>query len=129
MASATKSQGTMQRILKFSLLLTALYIAATLVFGLRAHSLALLSEAGHNLSDFAALALSFVAVWLQTRPATDQRTFGFQRAGVLAGFVNGLSLMALSVWLLIEAVRRFAAPVNVEPTLMMMVAAAGVLMN
>jgi cobalt-zinc-cadmium efflux system protein len=126
---ARSASGSMQRVLKLSLILTLLYIAATFVFGLRAHSLALLSEAGHNLSDFAALGLSFVAVWLQSRPATEERTFGFQRAGVLAGFVNGLSLMALSVWLLIEALRRFAEPVSVQPTLMMLVAAAGVLMN
>jgi cobalt-zinc-cadmium efflux system protein len=119
----------MQRILKFSLVLTAMYIAATLYFGLRAHSLALVSEAGHNLSDFAALGLSFVAVWLQTRPATDQRTFGYQRAGVLAGFVNALSLMVLAVWILVTAAQRFFHPVVVEPRLMMMVAAAGVLMN
>src|SRR6201994_1275298 len=79
-----KPNGGMQRILKFSLVLTALYIAATLYFGLRAHSLALISEAGHNVSDFLALALSFVAVYLQTRPATDEKTFGYQRAGVLA---------------------------------------------
>src|SRR3984957_18857673 len=129
MASPTKSQSGMQRILKFSLVLTAMYIAATLVFGLRAHSLALISEAGHNLSDFAALALSFVAVWLQTRPATDQRTFGYQRAGVLAGFVNALGLMVLAVWIAIAAVHRFMAPVPVEAHLMMAVAAAGVLMN
>ena len=61
----------MQRILKLSLALTFLYILATFIFGLRAHSLALLSEAGHNISDFLALALSFFAVYLQTRPATD----------------------------------------------------------
>jgi cobalt-zinc-cadmium efflux system protein len=119
----------MQRILKFSLALTALYIAATLVFGLRAHSLALISEAGHNVSDFLALALSFVAVWLQTRPATDKRTFGYQRAGVLAGFVNALSLMVLAVWILLSAIARFFHPVTVEPHLMMEVAAAGVIMN
>ncbi len=119
----------MQRILKFSLALTAMYIAATLFFGLRAHSLALISEAGHNVSDFAALGLSFVAVWLQARPATDQRTFGYQRAGVLAGFVNALSLMVLAVWILVTAAQRFFHPVTVEPHLMMMVAAAGVLMN
>jgi len=129
MAEASKSQGGMQRILKFSLVLTAMYIAATLFFGLRAHSLALVSEAGHNLSDFAALGLSFVAVWLQTRPATDQRTFGYQRAGVLAGFVNALSLMVLAVWIGVAAVARFFHPVSVEPHLMMMVAAAGVVMN
>ena len=119
----------MQRILKFSLLLTALYIAATLYFGLRAHSLALVSEAGHNVSDFLALALSFIAVWLQSRPATDERTFGYQRAGVLAGFVNALSLAALAIWIAVTAVQRFLHPVAVEPHLMMAVAAAGVVMN
>jgi cobalt-zinc-cadmium efflux system protein len=119
----------MQRILKLSLALTFLYILATFVFGLRAHSLALLSEAGHNVSDFLALALSFFAVYLQTQPATDQRTFGYQRAGVLAGFVNALTLIALSVWLAVAAVHRFAAPVSVHAGLMMAVAAAGVLMN
>jgi cobalt-zinc-cadmium efflux system protein len=129
MSDSGKAGGPMQRILKFSLLLTALYIAATLYFGLRAHSLALISEAGHNVSDFAALGLSFVAVWLQTRPATDQRTFGYQRAGVLAGFVNALSLMVLAVWILWTAVGRFLHPVTVEPHLMMGVAAAGVVMN
>ncbi|HVG27157.1 MAG TPA: cation diffusion facilitator family transporter [Acidobacteriaceae bacterium] len=119
----------MQRILKLSLALTFLYILATFIFGLRAHSLALLSEAGHNVSDFLALALSFFAVFLQGRPATDQRTFGYQRAGVLAGFVNALSLIALSVWLGVEAIHRFAVPITVHPGLMMAVAAAGVVMN
>jgi cobalt-zinc-cadmium efflux system protein len=129
MAATVKSKTRMQAILKGSLVLTALYIAATLFFGLRAHSLALISEAGHNASDFAALALSFVAVWLQMRPATDERTFGYQRAGVLAGFVNALGLMVLAVWIGVEAVGRFFHPVTVEPHVMMMVAAAGVVMN
>ena len=70
--ASAQAGGSMQRILKFSLGLTLLYIVATLYFGLRAHSLALISEAGHNVSDFLALALSFVAVYLQTRPATDE---------------------------------------------------------
>src|ERR1700761_4053300 len=115
MAAPTKAQSVMQQILKFSLVLTALYIAATLFFGLRAHSLALISEAGHNVSDFAALGLSFVAVWLQMRPATDERTFGYQRAGVLAGFVNALSLLVLALWILFSAIVRFFHPVSVEP--------------
>jgi cobalt-zinc-cadmium efflux system protein len=129
MSASPKPKAVMQRILKSSLALTFCYILATLVFGLRAHSLALISEAGHNVSDFLALALSFVAVWLQGRPATDQRTFGYQRAGVLAGFVNALSLLVLAVWILLSAVARFFHPVTVEPHLMMSVAAAGVLMN
>src|ERR1700753_4029430 len=74
--------AAMKTILKLSLALTFLYILATFIFGLRAHSLALLSEPGHNVSDFLPLALSFFAVYLQARPATDERTFGYQRAGV-----------------------------------------------
>ncbi len=124
-----KPNAGIERILKFSLLLTLLYIVATFIFGLRAHSLALISEAGHNVSDFAALGLSFVAVWLQGRPATDQRTFGYQRAGVLAGFVNALSLLVLALWIAGDAVLRLLHPVTVEPRLMMLVAAAGVVMN
>jgi cobalt-zinc-cadmium efflux system protein len=109
--------------------LTAAYVAATFYFGLRAHSLALISEAGHNVSDLLAIALSFVAVYFQARPATDQKTFGYQRAGVLAAFVNAVTLVVLSAWIAIEAIHRIAAPVTVQPRLMMYVAAAGVLMN
>ncbi|MFP5234239.1 MAG: cation diffusion facilitator family transporter [Acidobacteriota bacterium] len=129
MAAIPSPRAKMQQILKGSLLLTALYVAATLFFGLRAHSLALISEAVHNVSDALALGLSFVAVWLQSRPATDERTFGYQRAGVLAGFVNALLLMALSLWIAAEALRRFFHPVVVQPHFMTAVAAAGVLMN
>jgi cobalt-zinc-cadmium efflux system protein len=124
-----ESGGGIKSILKFSLALTLLYILATLYFGLRAHSLALISEAGHNLSDFLALGLSFVAVYLQSRPATDSKTFGYQRAGVLAAFVNALTLLVLAIWIAIAAIHRFADPVTVQPRLMMYVAAAGVLMN
>ena len=129
MHAHSQPNAAMQRILKFSLALTFLYVLATFVFGMRAHSLALISEAGHNVSDFAALAVSFAAVWLQGRPATDQRTFGYQRAGVLAGFVNALSLMVLAVWIAVDGIGRLIHPVPVEPHLMMIVAAAGVLMN
>ena len=120
---------TMQRILKISLAATICYVVATLIFGLRAHSLALISEAGHNASDALAIVLSFVAVYFQSRPATDRKTFGYQRAGVLAAFVNALTLMVLAAWILFSAVHRLIAPEPVEPRLMMIVAAAGVLMN
>jgi cobalt-zinc-cadmium efflux system protein len=119
----------MQRVLQFSMVLTFAYVAATFFFGLRAHSLALISEAGHNVSDLLAILLSFVAVYFQGRPATDQKTFGYQRAGVLAAFVNALTLVVLSAWIAIAAVHRISAPVAVQPKLMMYVAAAGVLMN
>jgi cobalt-zinc-cadmium efflux system protein len=118
-----------QSVLFFSLAATLVYVAVTFVAGLRAHSLALLSEAGHNLSDFLALLLSFVAVYFQTRPVSHNKTFGYQRAGVLAAFVNAASLIVISLWIAYEAVHRLSAPVTVQPRLMIYVAAAGVLMN
>jgi cobalt-zinc-cadmium efflux system protein len=118
-----------KRILRISLVLTFAYILLTFFVGLRAHSLALLSEAGHNTSDFLALLLSFVAVYFHARPATEKKTFGYRRAGVLAAFVNGIALIGIAVWLAIEAVGRLMHPLSVEPRLMMATAAVGVVMN
>jgi cobalt-zinc-cadmium efflux system protein len=116
-------------VLRISLVATAAYVAVTFIAGLRAHSLALLSESGHNVSDFLALLLSFAAVHLQARPADDSKTFGYQRAGVLAAFVNAASLIVVALWIGVEAVHRLSHPVLVQPRMMMVVAAAGVLMN
>jgi cobalt-zinc-cadmium efflux system protein len=121
--------GKMQRVLQFSLMATLAYVVLTFVAGLRAHSLALISEAGHNISDALALLLSFVAVYFQGRPPTDAKTFGYQRAGVLAGFVNALTLIVIAAWIAVEAIHRLSEPVQVQPRLMMIVAAAGVIMN
>lgn len=118
-----------QNVLRVSLGLTAAYIALTLLAGWRAHSLALISEAGHNASDFLALLLSFVAVYFQTRPATHTHTFGYQRAGVLAAFINAGTLLIIAIAIAIEAVLRLRAPVAVQPKLMMEVAAIGLVMN
>jgi cobalt-zinc-cadmium efflux system protein len=118
-----------QSVLRFSLVATLAYVAITFAAGLRAHSLALLSEAGHNLSDFLALLLSFIAVYFQSRPAGPSKTFGYQRAGVLAAFLNAATLIVISIWIGIEALHRLTAPVTVQPRLMMIVAAAGVVMN
>ena len=129
MHMVASNNRTMQRILSVSLGATFLYVCATLLFGVRAHSLALLSEAGHNASDMLAILLSFVAVYFQSRPANDRKTFGYQRAGVLAAFVNALTLIVLALWIALSAIHRLYAPVPVEPHLMMYVATAGVLMN
>ena len=118
-----------KRILVVSLVLTFAYILLTLFAGIRAHSLALLSEAGHNTSDFLALLLSFVAVYFHARPATDKKTFGYLRAGVLAAFVNSIALIGIAAWLAVEAVARLVHPHAVEPRLMMFTAAVGVAMN
>jgi cobalt-zinc-cadmium efflux system protein len=128
-APAGKGAGRTQSVLRFSLVATLAYVAVTLIAGLRAHSLALLSEAGHNASDFLALLLSFAAVYFQARPADAARTFGYQRAGVLAAFINAATLILISIWIGIAAIHRFSAPVAVHPRTMMIVAAAGVLMN
>jgi cobalt-zinc-cadmium efflux system protein len=119
----------MQRVLRYSLAATLIYVVVTLVAGLRSHSLALVSEAGHNASDALALLLSFVAVHFQARPATDTKTFGYQRAGVLAAFLNALTLILISGWIAFAAAHRFITPVQAQPRMMMMVAAAGVVMN
>jgi cobalt-zinc-cadmium efflux system protein len=129
MHMVASSNRKMQRVLQFSMALTLAYVLATFYFGLRAHSLALISEAGHNVSDLLAILLSFAAVYFQTRPATDEKTFGYQRAGVLAAFVNALTLIVLAAWIGLSAIHRLYAPVAVQPRIMMAVAAAGVLMN
>ena len=97
-------------VLRFSLAATLAYVVVTFVAGLRAHSLALLSESGHNASDFLALLLSFVAVYFHTRPADDARTFGYQRAGVLAAFINAATLILIALWIGVEAVHRLSSP-------------------
>lgn len=116
-------------VLRISLAATLAYVIVTFFAGLRAHSLALLSESGHNASDFLALLLSFVAVYFHNRPADSSKTFGYQRTGVLAAFVNAATLILIALWIAAEAVHRLSAPVSVQPRLMMVVAAAGVIMN
>jgi cobalt-zinc-cadmium efflux system protein len=118
-----------KRVLKISLGVTLAYIVLLVAAGIRAHSLALLSEAGHNLSDFLALLLSLVAVYLQSRPASATKTYGYHRAGVLAALVNAVSLVAVSFFIFYEAFRRLQHPQHVQAALMMWVAAAGVVMN
>jgi cobalt-zinc-cadmium efflux system protein len=117
------------RVLRFALIFTAAYIVLLAVAGVRAHSLALLGEAGHNLSDFFALLLSWVAAYLGERPATSTKTFGWRRAGVLAAFINAILLVAIAVLIVVSAVHRLFYPEPVEAGTMMWVAAAGVLLN
>ncbi len=117
------------RILRFSLVVTAAYIVLLVVAGIRAHSLALLSEAGHNLSDFFALLLSLAAVYLQSRPPSSTKTYGYHRAGVLAALVNAVSLVAVSGFIFYEAFHRLQNPERVHAGVMISVAAAGVVMN
>jgi cobalt-zinc-cadmium efflux system protein len=117
------------RVLRVSLGVTAAYIVLLVVAGIKAHSLALLSEAGHNLTDFVALLLSLLAVYLQSRPPSATHTYGYHRAGVLAALVNAGSLIIISFLIFYEGVKRIQQPQAVHAGTMMWVAAAGVIMN
>jgi cobalt-zinc-cadmium efflux system protein len=117
------------KVLRISLLVTLAYILLLVVAGIRAHSLALLSEAGHNLSDLLALLLSLVAVYLQSRPPSATKTYGYHRAGVLAALINAASLVMISFFIFYEAFRRLQNPEPVQAATMMWVAGAGVVMN
>ena len=127
-ASGSNDSAT-SRVLRISLVITLGYIVLLVIAGIRAHSLALLSEAGHNLSDFFALLLSWGAVYLSGRSPNARKTFGYSRAGVLAAFVNGLTLVLISFYIWYEAFHRLLNPIDVHPGLMIWVAAAGVVMN
>jgi cobalt-zinc-cadmium efflux system protein len=116
-------------VLIWSLILTTAFVAVEAVAGFRAHSLALLSDAGHNFSDAFAILLAAVAFYLQSRPADHVKTYGYQRAGVLAAFVNALALIALALVLFYESWRRLQHPQPVAETAMMIVAAAGLVLN
>jgi cobalt-zinc-cadmium efflux system protein len=117
------------RALRYSLAATFLYVLVTLVAGLRAHSLALLSESGHNVTDLLALLLSWVALFLQARPRNASKTYGYHRAGVLAAFINASTLVLIAFYICYEAVSRLNHPVPVHAGIMIWVAAAGVVMN
>jgi cobalt-zinc-cadmium efflux system protein len=115
--------------LRAVLLLSAAYMVAEAIGGLVTNSLALLADAGHMLSDVAALGLSLFALWVARRPPTAQRTYGYYRAEILAALANGATLVAISIYVFIEAVHRFGAPREVRALLMMAIAAGGLLVN
>src|ERR1700740_2569858 len=106
MHGAAGNNAKTSRVLRISLAVTLAYIVLLVIAGLRAHSLALLSEAGHNLTDFVALLLSLVAVYLQSRPPSATKTYGYHRAGVLAALINAASLVVISFFIFYEAFRR-----------------------
>jgi cobalt-zinc-cadmium efflux system protein len=117
------------RRLHFSLWITAAFIVVELAAGIRAQSLALLSDAGHNFTDTIALALALFAYRWQTRPPDENKTFGYQRAGVLAAFFNALTLIGLSLLIFVESYDRFLNPRQVQEGVMILVAGAGLIVN
>lgn len=120
---------TTGRKLQLSLWITVAFIFVELAAGIQAQSLALLSDAGHNFTDSLALGLAWFAFYLQSKPPTDQKTFGYLRAGVLAGFVNAMTLVVLALFIFYESYERFLDPRQVQEEIMIAVAAAGLVVN
>lgn len=118
-----------RRRLQLALLLAVTYMAAELVGGLLTGSLALLADAAHMLTDVAALAFSLFALWAATRPADKRRTYGYYRTEILAALLNGAVLIALSGFIVYEAIDRFREPPVVLGGPMMAIAAGGLLVN
>ena len=129
MHSHDHGHHTTGSVLVWSLAATFLFVAVEVAAGLRAHSLALLSDAGHNLTDALSLLLAWFGFQMQSRPADETKTYGYHRAGVLSAFVNALTLLALSAWILWESVDRLRHPQAVAEGLMMAVAALGLVLN
>jgi len=121
--------GGNRRALALVLALTAGFTVVEIVGGLLTGSLALLADAGHMLSDNLSLGLALVAAWLAQRPATPNRSFGYRRAEILAALANGVTLVAVSIWIFIEAYSRFREPPEVLGAPMLLVAALGLLVN
>src|SRR5918911_4231449 len=118
-----------RRRLALVLVLTGAYMLAEAAGGWLANSLALLADAGHMLTDVAALALALFAVWFSARPATAAKTFGYYRLEILAALTNGVVLVLISLVIFYEAYRRWLAPTPVESRLLIAVAAGGLCVN
>jgi cobalt-zinc-cadmium efflux system protein len=122
--------GASLRRLAWSLALSALVMVAEAVGGVLSGSLALLSDAGHMLTDVGALGLALVAAWLATRPADDKRTFGYRRAEVLAAQINVGTLLVISIWIAWEAIGRLrAGEGHIDLGLMAGIAGIGLIAN
>jgi cobalt-zinc-cadmium efflux system protein len=112
-----------------AVVLTLAFVVGETIAGYFAHSLALLSDAGHNFADAAALGFSWYALWIAKKPSNHNMTFGYHRVGILAVLVNAASLVVIAIFILIEAVGRIRQPEVVNSWVMIGVAAVAVAMN
>ncbi len=123
------ARSASRRALGIALALTASYTVVEVVGGILTGSLALLADAVHMLSDNVALGVALFAVWLATRPATPERTYGYKRAEVLAALANGVALVALAIWIFVAAFQRFDDPPEILGGWMLAIALVGVGVN
>jgi len=129
MTQEQSKSGDDKRRVQIALVLTATFMVVEVIGGILSGSLALLADAGHMLTDTMALTLAAVAFGVSARPADSKRSYGYHRFQILAAFVNGLSLLLVVGWILIEAMRRLMSPQDVMGTTMLIVASAGLLVN
>ena len=120
---------TTRRALWVALALTGGFAAVEALFGFLAGSLALISDAGHMVTDAASFVVALIAATVTMRPPSERATYGYARAEVLAAFVNALAMLALIVWIAVEAVQRLRAPAPVAGPTVMIVAGIGLLVN
>ena len=124
-----RAQHRLQGKFRFAVLLTIFVLGIEIVGGILSNSLALLSDAAHVFSDSLSLIMSWLAIYLSTRPATSSRTYGYHRTEVFAAFINGVSLIAISGWIFYEATQRFIEPEPVKSKEMLVVAIIGFIAN
>ena len=127
--SNNQTYSSNQRNLVIALLITTIVMVAEIIGGLLANSLALLSDAGHMLTDILALGLSLVAMRFAQKPPTPSKTFGFHRLEILAAFFNGMLLFFISFYIFYEAYNRLLHPEEIKGLFMLVVASVGLLAN
>src|SRR5204862_6877618 len=115
------------RALWIALVLTAVFALIEALGGWLAGSLALISDAGHMVTDAASFVVALIAAAVTARPPSERASYGYARAEVLAAFVNALAMLALIVWIAVEAVQRLLAPIPVAGPAVIVVAAAGLI--
>src|SRR5450432_2117095 len=123
------THGMAKQTLRLAFFLSLLIVAAEVGGGLLAHSLALLSDAGHALTDIFALGLAWFATVQAERPANARKTFGYHRVGILAALINAITLILVTIWIFYEAVQRFQHPEPIQPLFMFASAAIGITIN
>ena len=111
------------------LLLNLGYLIAEVIGGVVTNSLALLSDAGHMLTDVAALGLALVALWFTARPPDPRRSYGYHRVEILAALFNGMTLLAITVFVIVEAIRRLEHPPAVGGLGLLVIASGGLIVN
>jgi cobalt-zinc-cadmium efflux system protein len=122
-------RGESRRALGITLALTVSFTIAEVIGGLLTGSLALLADAGHMLSDNLSLGLALFAAWLAGRPETPEKSFGYKRAEILAALANGVTLVAISIWIFVEAFSRLREPPEIPGIPILIIATLGLVVN